>query len=68
MTLKEFHTRFLEIFKDKRGELDPTLTNDITKVVIDGVTFILHSFYKTDGTATIRDKIQRLIDKDANCS
>ncbi len=68
MEIKEFYTRFLEIFKDKRGEIDPKLADDITKVVIDGVTVILHSFYKTNSTATISDKIQRLIDKDANCS
>lgn len=31
MTLKEFYTRFLEIFKDKRGETTP---EDIAKVLV----------------------------------
>lgn len=68
MTINQFYTRFKYILNDKRGEISPSLIEDTTNIIIDGITYIVKVFYKQDTTVTMSDKIQRLIDKDVNCS
>lgn len=65
MTLLEY---IKEIFQSTKAELDPIFVEDLREIVINGISYLVKSIYRTDTKVTAIDKIERLIDKDANCS
>lgn len=75
LILRKLIARIKRVLKDRHGTTDPDIIPDVLcgaltmqSIVIGGVIYLVRSHFREDTTTTALDKINRLIDKDAESS